>query len=297
MRANRTKPESRPDMIYKMPGSFKNCVFGAPFRHCQGKTHPYLILFQGKGWVYRCALLLIALSVLPSCIYGNDIDANAILEKVKSNIVSNTDIAVSLRIDGNVNGDPQGAGSAFYFRSARSNSFLLIYTRDAERGVSYLCKGRDVVGFAPHVNLFFTADRQEQLSSPALACMNVIYDVIGGDYETLGIEDTMLANFPCYKIELKANDMMLQLPRLTLWIKKDILVPVKAQFGDKDVVASRTLYFYRWGRYGSVYFPESVLFVSEIEKKTSYKLTFDSTTLTTLPDFIFTRAFCEYMGN
>jgi protease PrsW len=34
-----------------LQGTSKNCVFRAPAGHFQGKTHPLLILFQGKGWV------------------------------------------------------------------------------------------------------------------------------------------------------------------------------------------------------------------------------------------------------
>jgi iron complex transport system substrate-binding protein len=37
----------------------KNCVFRAPTGHFQGKTLPFLTLFQGKGWVFRCALLIL----------------------------------------------------------------------------------------------------------------------------------------------------------------------------------------------------------------------------------------------
>jgi hypothetical protein len=39
-----------------LQGTSKNYVFGAPAGHFQGKIHPFLTLFQGKGWVSICAL-------------------------------------------------------------------------------------------------------------------------------------------------------------------------------------------------------------------------------------------------
>jgi hypothetical protein len=44
-------------------GTSNNCVFGMPVGHFQDKTHPFLTLFQGKGWVYRCALITILILV------------------------------------------------------------------------------------------------------------------------------------------------------------------------------------------------------------------------------------------
>jgi hypothetical protein len=42
-------------------GASKNCVFRGAGWALQGKTHPFLTLFHGEGWVFRCALVIVQL--------------------------------------------------------------------------------------------------------------------------------------------------------------------------------------------------------------------------------------------
>jgi hypothetical protein len=227
-----------------------------------------------------------------------EFDPQTILLKIVQNINPVKDTLALFNIERCESDTGTSKCSGYSFHKAETDSLLLLFTDpEKEKGVSWLLKGDLTWGYAPHARLFFKATAQDIGSEPALAVAYITSGRPGIDYKAVRIEETSVNSHRCYAVFLEARDAELRYPHMTLWALEDTLIPIKAEYANEENVAVTTLYFYRWGTRDSVYFPIRVLVTLGISVKISYGIEFEKTILSTLPDFIFTRAFCEFMGN
>jgi hypothetical protein len=192
--------------------------------------------------------------------------------------------------------EPLPIQTAYYFKKADSDTFLIMYVLpETERGVSWINKATDLWVYGPRIKKFFKASKEELFQTPVYLGMNTFDRPLANDYEALSMEEAKIKNIRTHRLVLKARQSTKRPSITSLWVEQNYLIPIKLQYGSPDGKSGFTLYFYKWAKIDTWYFPTTIFIGNENKNSGSYLLRLGNTRANILPDFIFTRAFCEFV--
>ncbi len=247
----------------------------------------------------RCLLCFILLvSIIEPC--GGETDPAILLAAVMRAITPPGDSTSLLSIESCRPGMGISRKGAYFFNRKGEDTFLVTFIApDEERGIGWLFRGSESWGYAPRVRRFFAGNQNDIALEPLNAVCQIVSGRFASEYRALQSSRVFQGPYDCYEIELEALDRKSSFPFIVLYAIEDTLVPVKAVYEDRDREAVTTCYFYKWKLESSVYYPSrvSVSINRNARETDSYTILFENTNVSVLPDFLFTRAFCEYIGN
>jgi hypothetical protein len=228
---------------------------------------------------------------------SQELDPDTILSGVMRAIASYEGISASVRITVCDAGTKTAEKTASFFSNPGSHTYLVIHTRpDTERGVSWLFKANEGWGFAPGIDRFFNATTRDEVNEPENAIAGIITNRFLIDYKPIGVKRSAAGPYPCYELSFESIEPDAEKTFLSIFVLEDSLVPIKAEYSDQARNQIATCYFNKWGTNGSVYLPLRAIVAYTHRQNRSYTFEFENINISQIPDFVFTRAYCEYIG-
>jgi hypothetical protein len=121
-----------------------------------------------------------------------------------------------------------------------------------------------------------------------------------GDYDFVSAKQEQLGKFPCWVIDLKANNDEVSFPRTKIWVSDDNLVRKTEDYSLSGQLM-RTTAVPTYQKVSERYVPVMMLIVDNLRGKTingkfqneTTRITITKPSLTKLPDTIYTQAYLE----
>jgi hypothetical protein len=102
-----------------------------------------------------------------------------------------------------------------------------------------------------------------------------------------------LGDYEVWIIELTAVNSEVPYPTMTIWVRKDIVLLMKAENYGLSGRLMRTSYYPQYRKLGESYIATKMLFVDELRTGEKTQITVKEPSLAPIPDELFTKTFIE----
>ena len=113
------------------------------------------------------------------------------------------------------------------------------------------------------------------------------------DYRVESIREGTLGDFDVWILELIARHDEVPYPSMTVWVRKDITLLLKAENYGLSGRLMRTSYYPQYRKIGVTYIASMMLFVDELRAGEKTQITIRDPSLSPIPDELFTKTFIE----
>ena len=102
-----------------------------------------------------------------------------------------------------------------------------------------------------------------------------------------------MGSFPVYILELKANNNEVSYSKRKLWVRKDKTLILKAEDYSLSDRLMRISYLPKYVQLGKKLTPSQILIVDKLNEGEKTQISMKNTSVSKLPDSVFTKAYLE----
>jgi hypothetical protein len=246
----------------------------------------------------RRLVISIHLFLILSSVFCRNND-QSYLEKLDNYFQASSDILAEIIMTTFRQDKPVTSDLYRYFFSGREKSFILIpWGEDACRDIAYLHKGAEYWAYAIPAHTFFPVKPFERIKESAVFIEDFLFPSFSSEYTILssGAAGISGVESPVLKLELKAKNTLARYPKLVVFADEQTCLLYRVDAYDVESNLLKTIKYSGWKRIQSSYFPSKILITGAANEDLCTLITFKAITPATIPDYIFTRSFIEYMA-
>jgi outer membrane lipoprotein-sorting protein len=231
-----------------------------------------------------------------------DPDFQAMLKAVDG-LVSfmDTDFSAEYKVEQFKPGEGTSITDSVIFRRDKDEKYLiLILDPAADKGKGYLKIGSSMWLYDPVARRFDFTSSKERFQNSNARNSDFTRSTYSSDYLLESAKQEQLGKFPCWVLDLKANNDDVSFPRSKIWVSDDNLVRKTEDYSlSGQLMRTRAVPSYQ--KIGERYVPVMLLIVDNLRGKTidgkfqneTTKITITKPSLSKLPDSIYTQSYLE----
>ena len=254
---------------------------------------------KGKGFV-KYSIILLSILLLGVFQLGA---AEPDLEKLLKDIdelgnFEGRDFSCVYTIVSEKPGEEKSVTQARLFRRDLRDQFvLLILQPQVQRGQGYLQVDENVWFYDPESRKFEKSTIRDNVQDSDAQNSDFNRNSLSEDYEVSSWSETNLGNFPVYVLDLSAKHNDVSYNRLRLWVRKDITIVLKEESYSVSNRLMRTAVYPKYVVVDDRYLPSAALIVDELNEGERTQFSMKEATTSTIPDYVFTKAYLERVNN
>ncbi len=191
-------------------------------------------------------------------------------------------------------GEEKSVTQARLFRRDELDQFvLLILQPQVQRGQGYLRVDDNVWFYDPESRKFEKSTLRENVQDSDAQNSDFNRSSLADNYEVESSSESTLGKFEVYVLDLKAVGEDASYEKMRLWVRKDVSIILKEENYSVSDRLMRTAYYPRYTVVGGKYLPSSVLIVDELNTGERTQVSMKDATMTSIPDYVFTKAYLE----
>jgi len=195
-------------------------------------------------------------------------------------------------------GEEKSVTQARIFRRDETDQFvLLILQPQIQRGQGYLKADENVWFYDPESRKFEKSTLRENVQDSDAQNSDFNRNSLAEDYEVLNWEENTLGRFPVYILDLKAKHDDVSYDRIKIWVRQDLSIVLKEENYSVSDRLMRTALYPKYTVLGDKYLPSSALIVDELNEGERTQFSMKEATTSTIPDYVFTKAYLERVNN
>ncbi|MGE5583261.1 MAG: outer membrane lipoprotein-sorting protein [Bacillota bacterium] len=229
---------------------------------------------------------------------------NEILKQIDYLTELKTDGTAKVSITQQKTGEGTKLYQCIYYRRDSDKSFLIVMTApEVEKGNGYLRQDDNFWMYRQNTRTFQHINRDENISGT---------DAKGQDFEDKKltemykpavdktgkevITETKLGNIPVYQFNLEAKIDDVSYPKVTLWVRQDNYLPLKAQSYSLSGTLMQTAYYLTYTEIEGKFLAVKMMFIDEFEKGNKSLVEINNISLKKIDDYVFTKAYLENLS-
>ncbi|MBN1799422.1 MAG: outer membrane lipoprotein-sorting protein [Spirochaetales bacterium] len=243
----------------------------------------------------RARILLICIIVVNGFFIAADSELPADLTAtIENNLSSSRDFSALLTVIKNKDTELEDQEQYYLFRKDTQGLLLLLQTKpEPVKGRAYLLRNNELWLYNPYGQGFSQATRTQTISNSLALVSDIAAFSFVKDYKVQKITADVLGDYDVYKVELAAKQDSHSVSRITLWIEKTAVLPLKLQAFNRKGIQERTVYYHKYTRTGGEIYPVSIYIEDAADPARKTQLIFSKFNIQPIPDFVFTRAYLE----
>ncbi len=180
------------------------------------------------------------------------------------------------------------------FRRDGEDKFLMLIQEPAVMlGQGYLRIEDGLWFYDPESRQFSYTSLKEQFSGTDARNSDFGASSYANDYQVVSVEEGTLGRYEVYILELEATSNEVTYPRQTMWVTRDLFLPLKIEDYSEAGRLLRTSLFPSYSRAGDNYIATTMIFVDELVEGKSTQISITDISLDTVPDSVFTKSYVE----
>ncbi len=248
----------------------------------------------------RILLLLLMLALIPAGLTASitENDYPDILRQIDDlQNFGSSDFTTIYTIVSEKPGEDREVIEARLFRRDREDLFLLIIIApEVQKGQGYLQAEDNLWFYDPESRKFEHSSVRENIQNSDAKNNDFMVQTLADDYIITSHEEGILGGVPVYILSLEATNDEVAYPTMTLWVRQDPLLPMKAEeYGFSGRLMRNSAYL-NYLKVGEKYLPSRILLVDMLNTGERTQITMTNPTVNTLPDYIFTKAYLEQVN-
>ncbi|RKX74714.1 MAG: outer membrane lipoprotein-sorting protein [Spirochaetes bacterium] len=220
----------------------------------------------------------------------------AILKEIDNmNNFKESDFSATYTIVSEKPGEQTSVMKIQMFRRDREDKFLmLILQPEVQKGQGYLRIEDNVWFYDPESRKFSHSSLKENIQDSEAKNSDFKVSSLSEDYDVTSWQEDKLGRYDVYVVELEAKHSEVSYPKLKLWIRKDMNQVLKVENYSLSGRLMRTaLYPPSYIKLGNRYLPSKMLFIDELREGEKSQVTLTDASLSSLPDYVFTKSYLE----
>jgi len=183
------------------------------------------------------------------------------------------------------------------FRRDRDDLFLLIIiSPEIQKGQGYLQVENNLWFYDPESRKFEHSSVRENIQNSDAKNNDFMVQTLAEDYIVTSHEESTLGGVPVYILSLEATNDEVAYPKMKLWVRQAPTLPMKAEeYGFSGRLMRNSAYL-NYVKVGEKYLPTRILLADMLNIGEKTQITMTSPSVTTLPDYIFTKAYLEQVN-
>ncbi len=191
-------------------------------------------------------------------------------------------------------GEEQEVMQTRMFRRDSKDLFvLLILKPEVKRGQGYLQIDENMWFYDPESRKFSHSSIKENIQNSEAKNSDFNSNSLAEDYDVVNWKEGKLGSFPVYILELKANNNEVSYSKRKLWVRKDKTLILKAEDYSLSDRLMRISYFPKYVQVGKKLTPSQILIVDKLNEGEKTQISMKNTSVSKLPDSVFTKAYLE----
>ena len=180
------------------------------------------------------------------------------------------------------------------FRRDAEDKFVMVFLEpDVQRGQGYLQVDDNLWFYDPDSRKFSHSSMRESLQDSEARNSDLNESSLADDYTVEAASEGRLGRYDVHILELSARHNEVAFPRLTLWVRRDNDLVLKAQNFSLSGRLVRSDYFPKYVRVEDRLMPSQMLFVDELKEGERTQVTMANTSLARVPDAVFSKSYLE----
>lgn len=248
--------------------------------------------------ISKLLILTISLSICLSYGQSKDDDPKAvpIITKMEESLnLENGDLTNNFTLIQRKEGEADRVLKVKVYRRDKAKKFALIFNYpESEKGKGYYRNGDDLFLYLPSTREFVYRNRKDDVGST-----DVRTDLFGRldllqQYQVKYSGEQMVSKFDCHVIDLKAVVLDVSFPIQKWFIRKSDGLPVKVENYSASKTLLRTFFYIDYKKLkGNKYLFTKLMAINNLEKNQRTFLSNDEISESSIPDYVFSKAFLE----
>ncbi len=240
-------------------------------------------------------LMLFIITLVCFSIPAENVNFHAILKEI-DNMTSfeDSDLSCIYTIVSEKPGEDKSVQQVRMFRRDREDKFAaLILKPETKKGQGYLQVDENLWFYDPESRKFAHTSSKENFQDSEAKNSDFKSSSLSEDYDIERSSKGKLGRYEVYILNLMANNNEVTYPRQKLWVRKDNHLLLKAENYSLSERLMRTVYYPGYISLGKKFIPSKILIVDELKKGERSQLTIKDPSVSTLPDYVFTKSYIE----
>ncbi len=240
-------------------------------------------------------ILLLITAVLSSLFIGAEVEFPPdLIARIESNFFSSHDFSAQLTVIKNIGTELEDLEQYYLFRKDAKGFLLLLQRKpEAVKGRAYLLKNGELWLYNPYGQGFSRATLAQNISNSTALVSDIAALSFTRDYRIQEFKPAVLGSYDVDVVELLAKESSHPVPRLTLWIEQTDYLPLKIKAVNGKGMPERTIYYHKYTQIAEQIYPVSIYIEDAADPVKKTQLIFSQFNISSLPDFVFTRAYVE----
>ena len=243
------------------------------------------------------AIILVGVFVLfaAPALWAVTPDFQAILGEIDAmSNFEDTDFSATYTVVSEKPGEETSVFKVRMFRRDREDKFLMLFLEpETQKGQGYLQLEDNLWFYDPESRKFSHSSFKENLQDSETKNSDFRRSSLVEDYRVESYTEGTLGRYPVYVVDLRATNDEVSYPRTRLWIRTDNSLVLKVESYSLSDRLMRTAYYPNYVEVQGRYVPSRMLFVDELKEGEKSQVTIRDTSLSPLPDSVFTKAYLE----
>ncbi|MBN2533461.1 MAG: outer membrane lipoprotein-sorting protein [Spirochaetales bacterium] len=178
----------------------------------------------------------------------------------------------------------------------RTGEFLLICSLPlSSQGLAYVKNKDGIWAYTPFVRTFFPAGYYDSIEGTAARIEDFLCQEYEKYYTIQARSKTEVNREPVVKLTLKSKSGTAPYDRILLWVHEKKMLIVRKELYDSGMHLLKTIRYSGYREKDGWYQPSKILITDVLQNNTTSLLSIKSTTLSPVPEYVFTRSFVEFI--
>ncbi|MDC7223922.1 MAG: outer membrane lipoprotein-sorting protein [Spirochaetales bacterium] len=249
------------------------------------------------------SLLIYLIFLLGTTLFS--LDFQALLAEADSLVnFPDSDFQARYSIVQDIPGEGRITTVASVFRRDRAEAYTIVIEEPLEnRGQGYLKNRETLWIYDPESHQFNSTSSSDRFQNSNARNSDFTNSTLARDYKVLEAEEVTLGQYKCWLLDLEGVTDDLTYPKMKIWIDENKLVRKTEDYSLSGQLL-RISVFPSYHRLGENFVLHKVLYVDHLEgamvngkfENETTQVSIESPSLTTLPDFVFSKTFLERMS-
>ena len=242
------------------------------------------------------ALLATATAVLAGAqTTAGGTDYGAILQEIdRSQTFDDTDFSASFTFVSEKPDEETSIFKARMFRRDNQDKFVLVFLEPPiQQGQGYLQVDENLWFYDPESRKFTHSSLRENLEDSEARNSDLRQSSLATDYRVASADLETLGRYEVHVIDLTAVHNEVSFPGVKLWVRTDNNLVLKVENYSLSGRLMRSDYFPNYVRVDDRLIASRALYVDELRPGERTQMTLTDTSLSTLPDSVFTKSYLE----
>ena len=222
-------------------------------------------------------------------------DYEEVLREIdRSQNFDDTDFSAAFTV---VSAKPDEETSSFkiqMFRRDSEDKFVIVFLDpDVQRGQGYLKVEENLWFYDPSSRKFSHSSERETLQDSETRNGDLQASSLAEDYDIIGVTDGTLGRYNVHVMDLSAKHDEVTFPKVKLWVRKDNNLVLKGQNFSLSGRLMRSDYFPKYVRVKDRFLASKMLYVDELKKGERTQMTMADTSLSSVPNSVFSKSYLE----